>query len=133
VGAPDGWDAREFTAAAGTRVHAGLLGPPDAPAVVCVHGSAARTATFSRSPAVDLAVHSPELLGPVVLVGPTVDRHARSVSQQFARLLANSRWERPSLGPVLVPDWIACGPRRYAETLAYVLADPMERNCRAWR
>jgi len=33
-----GWDAHEFTAAAGTRVHAAVLGPPDAPEVVCVHG-----------------------------------------------------------------------------------------------
>jgi pimeloyl-ACP methyl ester carboxylesterase len=187
VGALNGWDAGEHTAAAGTRVYAGLLGPPDAPAVVCVHGLGcshryflpvaralrrdARVAApdlpgFGRTGGpgraldvrglslaladwlratarggavllanstgcqvvVDLAVHSPELLGPVVLVGPTVDRHARSTPQQVARLLANSRWERPTLGPVLVPDWIACGPRRYVQTLAYMLADPVERK-----
>jgi pimeloyl-ACP methyl ester carboxylesterase len=38
---------------------------------------------------VDFATHSPQLLGPVVLVGPTFDRHARSVPRQWARLLAN--------------------------------------------
>lgn len=32
------WDVHEFTAAARTRVHAALLGPPGAPEVVCVHG-----------------------------------------------------------------------------------------------
>lgn len=32
------WDAHEYTAAAGTRIHAALLGPVDAPTVVCVHG-----------------------------------------------------------------------------------------------
>jgi pimeloyl-ACP methyl ester carboxylesterase len=77
---------------------------------------------------VDLAVHSPELLGPVVLVGPTVDRQARSVGQQWSRLVANQRWEPPTLAPVLARDWVACGPRRYAETLAHVLADPVERK-----
>ncbi|GAA2797856.1 alpha/beta hydrolase [Saccharopolyspora taberi] len=33
-----GWDWAEFTAAAGTRVHAAVLGPSGAPDVVCVHG-----------------------------------------------------------------------------------------------
>lgn len=33
-----GWDAHEFTAAAGTRVHAALLGPSGAPEVARVHG-----------------------------------------------------------------------------------------------
>ena len=79
---------------------------------------------------VDLAVHSPELLGPVVLAGPTVDRRARTAVQQMARLALNSRFERPSLGPVLIRDWIACGPRRYRETLRFVLADPVERKLR---
>jgi pimeloyl-ACP methyl ester carboxylesterase len=32
------WDGHEFTAAAGTRIHAALLGPDTAPEVVCVHG-----------------------------------------------------------------------------------------------
>lgn len=189
MGPLNGWDAREHTAAARTRVHAGLLGPPDAPTVVCVHGLGCSHRYFlptaralrhdarvaapdlpgfgrTRGPArtldvrglslaladwlratgrggalllanstgcqvvVDLAVHSPELLGPVVLVGPTFDRHARSAPRQLGRLLAGSRWERPSLGPALVPDWIACGARRYAETLAYMLADPVERKLR---
>src|SRR5215208_331442 len=44
---------------------------------------------------VDLALHSSELLGPVVLVGPTVDRRARSVFQQWLRLVADQRWESP--------------------------------------
>jgi pimeloyl-ACP methyl ester carboxylesterase len=181
------WEGHEFTAAAGTRVHAALLGPTDAPTVVCVHGlgcshryflplaralwDAARVVApdlpgfgRTRGPfrtldvrglsqaladwlrvtgragavlvanstgcqvSVDLAVHSPELLGPLVLVGPTVDRRARSAPRQIARLLANSPWERPTLGPVLVPDWIASGARRYVETFAYMLADPVERK-----
>ena len=51
---------------------------------------------------VDLAVHSPELLGPVVLVGPTVDRGARSIRQQCVRLFADQRWESHSLAVALL-------------------------------
>jgi pimeloyl-ACP methyl ester carboxylesterase len=187
MGPLTGWDAHEFTAAAGTRVHAALLGPADAPTVVCVHGLGCSHRYFlplaralrrdarviapdlpgfgrTRGPvraldvrglsqalagwlratarggavlvanstgcqvAVDMAVHSPELLGPLVLVGPTVDRGARSVPQQVARLVANSPWERPTLALALVPAWIACGARRYVETFGYVLTDPVERK-----
>jgi len=77
---------------------------------------------------VDLAVHSSELLGPVVLVGPTVDRRARSVFQQWLRLVADQRWESSSLAAPLWSAWLACGPRRYLETLRYVLTDPIERK-----
>jgi pimeloyl-ACP methyl ester carboxylesterase len=181
------WDTHEFTAAAGTRVHAALLGPPDAPTVVCVHGLGCSHRYFlplaralrrdarvvapdlpgfgrTRGPsraldvrgqsraladwlratarggavlvanstgcqtAVDLAVHSPELLGPLVLVGPTVDRRARTLPQQVGRLIADTPWERPTLGPVLLRDWAACGAKRYAATFAYLLTDPIERK-----
>jgi pimeloyl-ACP methyl ester carboxylesterase len=77
---------------------------------------------------VDLAVHSPTLLGPVVLVGPTMDRGARSALRQSVRLLRDQRWERASLAVPLVSAWLACGPRRFAQTLRYALADPVERK-----
>ena len=168
-------------------MHAGVLGLPDSPTVVCVHGLGCSHRYFlpiahelrhdarvaapdlpgfgrTRGPSraldvrglslaladwlratgrrgamllanssgcqvvIDLAVHAPELLGPVVLVGPTVDRHARSARQQFARQFANQRWEHPTLGAVMLPDLIAFGPRRYAETTGYMLADPVERK-----
>jgi pimeloyl-ACP methyl ester carboxylesterase len=183
------WDMHEFSAASGTRVHAALLGPADAPTVVCVHGLGCSRRYFlplaralradarvvapdlpgfgrTRGPsraldvrglsqaladwlratgrggvvlvansagcqvAVDLGVHAPELLGPLVLVGPTVDRRARSLPEQLARLLADLPWERPMLGPVLARDWIAGGVRRSAETFASMLADPVERKLR---
>jgi pimeloyl-ACP methyl ester carboxylesterase len=181
------WDTHGFTAAAGTRVHAALLGAADAPTVVCVHGLGCSHRYFlplaralrrdarvvapdlpgfgrTRGPsraldirglsqaladwlrataragavvvanstgcqvAVDMALHSPELLGPLVLVGPTVDRRARTLPQQVGRLIADSPWERPTLGPVLLRDWAACGARRYAATFAYMLTDPIERK-----
>jgi pimeloyl-ACP methyl ester carboxylesterase len=77
---------------------------------------------------VDLAVHAPELLGPVVLNGPTMDRHARTQWRQLGRLLADGRLERPTLGLVLARDYLACGPRRALRTFRLLLADPIEHK-----
>ncbi|MER6591384.1 alpha/beta hydrolase [Micromonospora purpureochromogenes] len=182
-----GWQQAEFTRAAGTRMHAAVLGPADAPDVVCVHGLGcshryflplarrlaprARVAApdlpgFGRTPGppepldvrglsvaladwlratrranallvansggcqivADLAVHAPELLGPVVLNGPTVDRHARSPLHQIGRQLANSRLERATLGVVIARDYLDCGPRRWLATFRYLIEDPIERK-----
>lgn len=182
-----GWWRSEVTAAAGTRMHAAVLGPPGAPDVVCVHGlgcshryflpfarrlaPAARVAAldlpgFGRTPGprealdvrglslaladwlratarggallvgnsggcqviVDLAVHAGQLLGPVVLNGPTVDRHSRSPLRQLLRTLANSRLERPTLSLVIARDYLDCGPRRLRATLYHLLGDSMERK-----
>ncbi|QIJ65440.1 alpha/beta fold hydrolase [Streptomyces sp. JB150] len=186
------WSAHEFTAAAGTRVHAAVLGPRDAPEVVCVHGLgcshrywlpfaralAPRLRTVAvdlpgfgrtrgparaldvrqlslaladwmrvtgRGPAVlvansvgcqvvvDLAVHSPELVGPVVLIGPTFDRHARTTPRQLLRLLADAPAERPSLMPALVASYADCGLRRALATYRFALHDPVERKLRHLR
>jgi len=77
---------------------------------------------------VDLAAHSPDLLGPALLQGPTFDPAARTLRQQVPRLLAGRRWERSGLGPVLARDWLACGPRRYFGTLRHLLHDPVEEK-----
>jgi pimeloyl-ACP methyl ester carboxylesterase len=79
---------------------------------------------------VDLAVHAPELLGPVVLNGPTMDRAARSPGSQLVRLLRDGPAERATLGAVLARDYVDCGPRRFAATFRYLLADPIERKLR---
>lgn len=75
---------------------------------------------------VDLAVHSPQLLGPLVLAGPTMDRNARSARQQAARLVVDQFREPLSLWPVLARDYVVCGPLRFAQTFRYALADPIE-------
>jgi pimeloyl-ACP methyl ester carboxylesterase len=77
---------------------------------------------------VDLAVHSPELLGPAVLVSPTMDRHARSSVRQLARLIADAPRERPRLIPLLARDYLTCGVRRIAVTFDHLLADPIEHG-----
>lgn len=77
---------------------------------------------------VDMAVHAPDLLGPVVLNGPTMDRHARSLARQGARLLRNGRFERPSLAFVLARGYLDSGTRRFFATLVHKLTDPIERK-----
>lgn len=77
---------------------------------------------------VDLAVHAPELLGPVVLIGPTMDRAARSPLRQVGRLLADAAYERPDVWLLIARDYLQCGLRRPAATFAHLLADPVERK-----
>jgi pimeloyl-ACP methyl ester carboxylesterase len=75
---------------------------------------------------VDLAAHSPELLGPVVLNAPTTDSAARTAVQQAGRLLLDVPLEGPSLYLVLAHDSLVRGPRRFARTLQAMLADRVE-------
>ncbi|PRX50380.1 pimeloyl-ACP methyl ester carboxylesterase [Prauserella shujinwangii] len=75
---------------------------------------------------VDLAVHAPGLLGPVVLNGPTIDRCARTMPRQLGRLLADAPRERPTLWAVLAWDYLRGGPLRALATLRHLLADPVE-------
>lgn len=77
---------------------------------------------------VDLAVHSPDLLGPVVLNGPTVDATARSWGRQAGRWLLDGPLENPRLPLVLGRDYLDCGPRRFAKTFSHILQDPVERK-----
>jgi pimeloyl-ACP methyl ester carboxylesterase len=182
-----GWDAHEWTAAAGTRVHAAVMGPADVPAAVLVHGLGCSHRYFrplakvlspdlrsvavdlpgfglTRGPRealdvrglslalagwlratgrggavlvgnsvgcqvlVDLAVHSPELLGPLVLNGPTTDARARTPLRQAGRLALDAPMERPDLGMVLALDYVSSGVRRAAGTFSAVLHDPVERK-----
>ncbi|WP_188186857.1 alpha/beta fold hydrolase [Nonomuraea sp. SYSU D8015] len=181
------WQGHEFTAAAGTRVHAAVLGSASALEVVCVHGLGCSHRYFlplarclapayrvvvpdlpgfgrtrgGRSPldirglslaladwlrathrrgvplvansvgcqiVVDLAVHSPDLLGSVVLNGPTMDGNARTWVRQVRRWLADGWRERPALALVLARDYLDCGPRRLLNTFRAALADPIERK-----
>lgn len=75
----------------------------------------------------DLAIHSPELLGPVVLNGPTVDPSARSAGVQLGRLLQTALREPLALLAVLARDYLRCGPRRFLATARHMLAEDIER------
>ncbi len=80
---------------------------------------------------VDLATHATDLLGGPgrpgpVLVGPTIDRRARSATACGLRLTRDLRHERPSLVPLLGRDYLRCGPRRYAQSLRASIEDRIE-------
>jgi 2-hydroxy-6-oxonona-2,4-dienedioate hydrolase len=57
--------------------------------------------------AVELAVREPERVEALVLVGPTVDPHARSLVRQALRLLATAPFERPSLDAIVVIEYLS--------------------------
>jgi pimeloyl-ACP methyl ester carboxylesterase len=54
---------------------------------------------------IDLAARRPERVGPLVLVGPTVDCHHRTFAAQLVRLVMTGLFERPSLVPILALDY----------------------------
>jgi 2-hydroxy-6-oxonona-2,4-dienedioate hydrolase len=77
---------------------------------------------------VDLAVRYPELVGELVLVGPTVDPAARSVTAQLGRLLRDSPRERPSLLALHARDWLRAGPAGILATIRHAVADRVEQK-----
>jgi pimeloyl-ACP methyl ester carboxylesterase len=79
---------------------------------------------------IDLAVVAPDLLGPVVLAGPTFDRRHRTVPDQALRLLANGWVDRTGvrLLPIRLRDRYDAGLRRWLRTFLWCLPDPVERK-----
>lgn len=73
----------------------------------------------------DLAVRYPELVGWAVLVGPTGDPTARTLTALIGRGLADLPAEPLSLWPLLAWDYLAAGPVRMLTTLRLALADPV--------
>lgn len=75
---------------------------------------------------VDLAARRPERVGRLVLVGPTMDRSARSGWQQFTRLVADTFREAPSQPFLVAYDYLVFGFRRFRQTFYAALADRIE-------
>ncbi len=75
---------------------------------------------------VDFALRYPDRIDRAVLVGPTMDAHARTVLRQFWRLVRDSLREPPSQPFVVGFDYLRTGLRRTLRTLHYGLADRIE-------
>ena len=75
---------------------------------------------------VDLAARVPERAARLVLVGPTIDPGARTMKRQALRLVRDSLAEPPSLVALIARDYLRFGPRRFATTARYALADRIE-------
>lgn len=73
--------------------------------------------------AVELAARSPGLVDRLVLIGPTLDREARTLRRTLPRFVAGALRERPSrglfsLGLLIVKDYARMGPRLLDELRA---------------
>lgn len=77
---------------------------------------------------VDLAVNCPQRATRLVLVGPTIDAAARTVAQQFGRLMLD--WPRERLSLTFIHGWddLLAGPRWIIQTLRHALADDIEAH-----
>jgi 2-hydroxy-6-oxonona-2,4-dienedioate hydrolase len=76
----------------------------------------------------ELAVRRPEQVGPMVLVGPTVDPARRGRRHQLFSALRDSAREPLSLIALAARDDLAAGPRVLLSTARAVLADRIEER-----
>ncbi|MBA3889335.1 MAG: alpha/beta hydrolase [Gemmatimonadaceae bacterium] len=76
----------------------------------------------------DLAVRWPDAVASLVLVGPTVDRAARTRMQQLWRLAHDAFLERPSLIPLHLRDIVRAGWRFATSALDIALDDRIEEK-----
>jgi 2-hydroxy-6-oxonona-2,4-dienedioate hydrolase len=76
----------------------------------------------------DLAVRFPPRVERLVLIGPTMDRGARSGPKQFWRLVRDVFREAPSQPFVVAYDYLRFGPRRFSQTFSDALEDRIERK-----
>lgn len=79
-----------------------------------------------------LAAREPERVRGLLLIGPTTVRGTRSFAVQFARLVAGAPFERPSLIPILLADYLRMLPRIVGEVRA-TLRDRPEVTAREVR
>jgi pimeloyl-ACP methyl ester carboxylesterase len=82
--------------------------------------------SFGCQVAVDLAVHHPDRVRGLILVGPTIDPAARTATRQILRWLRDTAREDPLQLPILVRDVRDAGPHRVVGTLAHALHDLIE-------
>jgi 2-hydroxy-6-oxonona-2,4-dienedioate hydrolase len=78
--------------------------------------------------AIALAAREPERVGPLVLVGPTVDRTRRTFPQQALALLRDMAREPPGLWAIAAVDYARYLPHRFLATAASALADRPEET-----
>jgi 2-hydroxy-6-oxonona-2,4-dienedioate hydrolase len=79
----------------------------------------------------DLALRHRERIEKAIMVGPSVDPHARSMYQQVVRLLYDGLlYERPSLIPLALENYLVAGPVRTFKTFRSLLEDPIEHKMR---
>jgi pimeloyl-ACP methyl ester carboxylesterase len=82
--------------------------------------------SFGCQVAVDLCVRYPDLVGALVLVGPTVDPRARTAAGVLRQWLRNSVRESPRMTPLNVADYRDAGVRRVLSAFGESIRDRIE-------
>jgi pimeloyl-ACP methyl ester carboxylesterase len=82
--------------------------------------------SFGCQVAVELACRRPDLVGALILVGPTTDPQAASMPAQVGRLLRNLPGEDWRQAPILLADIRDAGARRIVTTLRYAVRDHID-------
>ena len=81
--------------------------------------------------AVEAALRQPDRISHLVLDGPTIDSHARTMPRLIWRVARDALREPASLAFVQAAEWVATGPRRLARTTRYALDHVVESRIRA--
>ena len=76
----------------------------------------------------DCAARFPDLVGPLVLISPTVDPAARGAVRQFLRFLRTGFRADVTQAPLLISDATRAGWGRVARTYRFMLADHIEHK-----
>jgi pimeloyl-ACP methyl ester carboxylesterase len=87
--------------------------------------------SFGCQVAVEVAVRHPDLVGCLVLIGPTMDPEARTATRQIIRWLQNLRHEDPLQALIIARDLADAGVRRAARTFTVALQDAVEDKLHA--
>ncbi len=77
--------------------------------------------SFGAQVAVELAVRRPDLVAALILVGPTTDPAAATMTGQLRRLLRDLAHEDWRQAPILAADLRNAGPRRVIGTLRHAV------------
>ena len=78
--------------------------------------------------AAELAARHPGSVGKVVLIGPTVDRHARSVANQVCRWFTNAAGEPPRFNALATYELAEIGPARMLRVLGHAVGHSIEET-----
>jgi 2-hydroxy-6-oxonona-2,4-dienedioate hydrolase len=82
--------------------------------------------SFGCQVVTELAVRRPEQVSALVLVGPTIDRQARTFSRQLGRLARDTFREPISLWPLIAYDYALFAARGGMPLVGEMLADRLE-------
>ncbi len=91
-----------------------------------LEGSAVAGHSVGAQVAADLAACHPDVVGHVVLAGPTVDQGARSVAVQVGRWFANAPTEPPTFNALATYEVAEIGPTRMLRSFRLAVDDAIE-------